>query len=263
MVSRTRLAWALGGLLLQACGMPFDIKESCETGFYTTTTGKIMHWPDGHRIDFEMHKSVPAEMRDAVVAAGARYNDALRTTHLNVIRSPLSTPTFRGNVSQVSGDNINAIYWVREKDWVWAESDPHAVAMTVVSFSLDGIVEADVFYRAKIFAESSTPSTDSSTTTTGSALTSAALLDKVLSLGGLAPVRVFKAAYSTASTNVNMAQHQAYMVGVHEFGHALGLCHSESATSIMYPEVNATNEKRREKPLSDLDLDVLAKAYEL
>ncbi|MEO5667180.1 MAG: hypothetical protein ABIR96_03900, partial [Bdellovibrionota bacterium] len=60
--------WTVLGLLtlLQACGSPFDIKASCDTGFYTTNSGKLMHWPDGSRIDFQMHKSVPAEMREVI-----------------------------------------------------------------------------------------------------------------------------------------------------------------------------------------------------
>jgi predicted Zn-dependent protease len=65
------------------------------------------------------------------------------------------------------------------------------------------------------------------------------------------------------STNTNYLENQAFMVSVHELGHAIGRCHSDDSNSIMYPEVSGGTEKTREQPLSEVDLDVLSKVYKL
>lgn len=237
----------LGGLvtialMMQACGNPFNISEKCENGFYTSDSGKRMHWPNGHRIDFELHKSVPKHFRNAIRASSQRYNETLSASSLYVIDSELNTPAFTGNVSSVSGDNVNGVYWVRDADWVWGESDPGAVAMTVVQFTRDGIGEADLFFRSQSFLikrkhESSNPS----------ALSFANILENF--------------GYNPSSTNTDRSEHQAYMVGVHEFGHAIGRCHSSNPESIMYPEVGLGSEETREQPLSKEDIEILSDVY--
>jgi predicted Zn-dependent protease len=70
-------------------------------------------------------------------------------------------------------------------------------------------------------------------------------------------------AYNPASANTFYAEHQAYMVSVHELGHAIGRCHSDNPASIMYPEVSAGSEADRASPLSEIDLDIMSKIYSL
>lgn len=256
--------WTSLGLLtlLQACGNPFDIKSSCESGFYTTNNDERMQWPDGQRIDFQMHSSLPKNIRDVVGASGDRYNDVFSKTTLNIIDSEeLDTPDFKGNVDQVSGDNINGIYWVREKDWAWGESDPDAVAMTVISFSRTGIAESDVFFRSKVFTRETTLS--SAAGTISSDTSKGVPLDFLFGLGFNSKTSIASAAYNLASNNPNPAEHQVFMVSLHEMGHAIGRCHSDDPSSIMYPEVGSGSEEDREHPLSEGDLDVLSQAYKL
>jgi hypothetical protein len=261
-MTSSRIWTSLGLLVLvQACGSPFNIQENCDTGFYTTDAGKRMQWPDGHRIDFEMHKSVPKPRRDVIVASGERYNRVFSSTRLKIIGSELSTPDFNGDLGKVSGDNVNAIYWVSEKDWIWGKSDPQAVAMTVVSFSHSGIREADIFFRAKIF--SNTPRVPESPLTLSQNKTASDPLALLLKLTPSSIFRIASAAYDMAATNINISEHQTYMVSVHELGHALGRCHSDNTESIMYPEVSAGTEERRAQPLSEIDLDILSQAYTL
>jgi len=240
--------------LLQACGNPFNLSESCDTGFYATEAGQQMHWPDGHRIDFEMHKSVPGNFRDVIKSSSLRYNESFEATRLKVIDSELKTPTFSGSVGKVSGDNINAIYWVRDSDWAWSESDPSAVAMTVVNFSKDGITEADIFYKASVFARAT--STDATTEAVTQNFFS-------FSTPSAFAATISAPAYNIAATNTYFFEHQAYMVSVHEFGHAIGRCHSDNRASIMYPEVSAGTEEERAHPLSEIDLDILSQIYSL
>lgn len=239
-------------ILVQACGNPFDIQDSCDSGFYTTNTGKRMQWPDGQRIDFEMHSSVPAEMRDPIIASSQRYNEVFSSTTLQVIDSQLSTPAFNGNVNKVQGDNVNAIYWVGEDNWAWGESDPQAVAMTVVTFSRTGIKESDVFFRSKVFTRNNV-----------STLSSVSLPFRFLSEFSLGSFKsIASAAYNATAANVNITEHQTYMVSVHELGHAIGRCHSQDPVSIMYPEVSPGSEKDRANPLKG-DIETLSQAYSI
>ena len=248
-------------MLLQACGNPLSLKSSCESGFYTTDAGRRMQWADGSRIDFQMHNSVPSAMREVIVASGDRYNDAFSKTHLNVVVSDeITTPTFNGDVDKVSGDNINAIYWVREKDWAWAESDPDAVAMTVVNFSRTGISESDVFFRAQIFNRD-TSSSDVAQSKFRPETASSSALDFLLDLRFSPLASLTQAAYNASTSNPNPRQHQVFMVSVHELGHAIGRCHSEDPASIMYPDVSAGTVEQRQQPLSEIDLDILSQAY--
>jgi|GEM_PF-1406439 len=256
--------WTTFGLLtlLQACGNPFDIKSSCESGFYTTTSNERMQWPEGSRIEFQMHASLPENIRDVVAASGDRYNDVFKKTSLHIIDSEeIDTPDFKGNVSEVSGDNINGIYWVREKDWAWSESDPEAVAMTVISFSRTGIAESDVFFRAKVFKRET--HLTASNATVSNETSQGMPLDFLFGLGFNSKNSIASAAYNLASSNPNPAEHQVFMVSVHEMGHAIGRCHSDDPASIMYPEVGSGSEEDRESPLSEGDLDILSQAYKL
>ncbi|MEO5667966.1 MAG: matrixin family metalloprotease, partial [Bdellovibrionota bacterium] len=183
-------------------------------------------------------------------------------TNVHIIDSEeVNPPDFDGTVSKVSGDHVNGIYWVREKDWAWGESDPDAVAMTVVSFSHDGISEADVFFRAKVFARKTSATVAkasiSNDTSTGMPM------DFFLGLGFTSTRSLASAAYNLASSNPNPVEHQVFMVSVHEMGHAMGRCHSSDSTSIMYPSVSAGTEELREHPLSQGDLDTLSQVYKL
>jgi hypothetical protein len=228
-------------VLVGACAQPLQISESCSNGFYTTTQGEIMQWPDGHRVDFEMHEGVPVEMRPAISTATGMYNDLFSRTTLNLDESPSrKTPTFRGEVEGVSGDGINAIYWVADKNWAWAKSDPNAVAMTVVSFSVDGIQEADIFFKASSYMPASS--------------TVSALRDGVSAL-------LRSPATAFAPLSANFQEQKAYLIGVHEFGHAMGRCHSESADSIMYSTVNPSSAEQLSDPFSKGDVKTFKKAY--
>ncbi len=228
-------------VLVGACAQPLQISKSCDNGFYTTTEGHIMQWPDGQRVDFEMHESVPEEMRPALGTASGLYNDLLARTSLNLDETPSrKTPTFRGEVDGVSGDGLNVVYWVEDKNWAWAESDPNAVAMTVVSFSQDGIQEADVFFKASSY---------------GSVGTAASALVEGVNNLIRSPATVFQ------PLAADFQEQKAYLIGVHEFGHSLGRCHSESSDSIMYATVNPSDQDQLSDPFSDGDVTTFKKAY--
>lgn len=268
--------------LVQACGMPFDIKSSCDAGFYETNNGNQMHWPDGSVVDFEMHESVPAEFTDAIEAAAKTYDETFKSTRVK-ISTGTNPPSFTGSVSAVQEDGHNSIYWVREEDWAWAESKPHAIAITVTSFSPNRIIGSDIFYRSKAFTKpKKTESSNSSSSTESEATVEiqAQLENKLgnfLQAQSLSFAKIFKladhnqvisasrsswaAAYNPSSNNSNRLEHEVYMVSVHEIGHAMGRCHSDDPASIMYEYVGAGTEEIRQSPLSESDLDAFSQNY--
>ena len=267
-----------GLALLQACGNPFNIKDSCETGFYETNSGNKMQWPDGSKVTFDAHSSIPEDYLDVIDAASNQYSDLFSNTSVEFYRNT-NVKEFRGIPGEVTGDDVNAIYWVNEDEWPWKESDPQAIAMTVTAFSRSGIIEADIFYRAKSFAEKSTSSSASASTKVkissaepadfpGTTLLSG--IKEIVSLGNnifpdlhIGKNQILQAAYDLSSTNTNRIEHSVYMVSVHEMGHALGRCHSDEPASIMYPQVSAGTQSIRENPFSDGDLKTFDSSYEV
>lgn len=252
--------------LLQACGNPFNIKDSCDNGFYETNTGTRMSWPDGSHVDFDMHQSVPAEFRDAIKGASEQYNSLFSATEISMYEGQ-KIKDFRGLPVEVTGDHVNGIYWVREDIWPWAESDPNAIAMTVTTFSRDNITESDIFYREKAYTK---PNDNVEATTSSIKLPSIGGINGLMKASqvlfpklGINSNQMIQAAYSPLETNNNRIEHRVYMVSVHELGHSMGRCHSEEPASIMWPQVGPGNEEMRQAPFSDGDISTFESAYSL
>jgi hypothetical protein len=165
------------------------------------------------------------------VAITDTYNSLLSKTKLSIQTGSTNLKPFNGSVSAVSGDHVNGVYWV-EGDWPWAKSSPDSDAMTVVVFSSNRIAEADVFFRASSFPEKS-----------GSAL-SATGLDGALTEIASAPIE----------------DQWIYVIGLHEFGHALGRVHSHDHDSLMYPSIGLNFAL---SPFSEYDVEKFEQVYKV
>ncbi len=237
-----------------------------------------MHWPDGAQVNFDIHASVPSEYRDTIKAAGDRYNDILEVTGIKIFEDK-TVKDFRGIPLEVTGDGSNSIYWVRDEEWPWKESDPNAIAMTVTTFDKNNISEADIFYKSKSYQKDSPDTKTKATATVSVGNNSSASLD----FSAMNPIQDFlrstkdtlfpnlkiasnqilQAVYDTSSINHNLVEHRVYMVSVHEMGHAMGRCHSDEPASIMWPQVGTGDEETRNMPFSDEDLDLFESAYKI
>jgi hypothetical protein len=268
------LIFALSTLVaLGACG--YEIRNDCvECGFYTDASGKkIMHWPEGSQIEFEFNAGFPTDKREAIVAVTTVYTSAFENISLSVDPSRSSAPDYSGsNPDEISesimNDGVNGIYWVTG-EWPWARSNPGSDAMTYVSFKLGQIVEADIFFWAPSFSDSTASRQNPSNKhlsffeipkklekNSPKNFSVASLFSKLFKTQNLAgtittPLEV---------TNSTTSNKWLFVLGVHEFGHALGRIHSDQKRSVMYPSVGLSFVRN---PLTEDDLKVFSKAYTL
>lgn len=246
---------ALGGIvatliILSGCGGKTSVRKDCPCGFYTTSSGKMLHWNDGEKITFSFQKDFPKDLRPSVSAAAHNYNRLFRNTRLTLDPELELAPVMKNlDPQSVSGDGVNGVYWVPEP-WPWKDKDPNSDAMTVVLFEKNRIVEADVFFRSRSF--------DGPVTFPNESLYSSIIGDgnSLLTEAGAGlstePSEITKG----SSANVRWA----YVIGVHEFGHALGRVHAHQEDSIMHATVGLDS---LQHPFSSFDLDSFSKAYEL
>ena len=176
-------------------------------------------------------------MRPAVAAAASTYNSIFENTQISVDMKNFTAPDFHGDPKSVSGDGINGIYWVTG-DWPWKDDKNHSDAMTVVSFDDNGVVEADIYFRAGSFDLSSTEPS------------------MAIAAEGAHPVN-----YSVfADLQATSASVWINLLAVHEFGHVLGRVHTDDQTSIMYPSVGHAHVY---SPMGESDFDKFSQAYKL
>ena len=222
-------------VLVSACGRIL-IGEDCECGFYTNAaTNKMLHWPDGTKIKFEVHKNVPDEQLLALEAVGEQYNKLLQNTQIDINTSERAAPSYsEQNVDEVSGDGINGVYWVTGR-WPWKKKEPNSDAMTVVSFSASRITEADIFFRARSFRD----------------------ISGDLSRLGALQISV---APGFEIESASVTSQRIYTIGLHEFGHAIGRTHSHENGSLMFPSVGLG---LVEEAFSDYDREIFSAVYEL
>jgi len=233
---------AIAGLILNNCAQKsISYNQDCDCGFYTTSGGIIANWPAETELIFQHDSYFPADLKKAFKAAGQSYGEILKDNIINIDPQELSNEPFNGNENLVKGDGINGIYWV-QGEWPWKDKNPQSVAMTVVSFNGNKIVEADIFFKADYFSNkdqilTTNPQQD----------------DEESSLFFEPDQSVFDLENSTA------AQQWMYVVGIHELGHALGRNHIEDKESIMYYSVNL---KKLYSPFNKNDVEIFNKAFD-
>ena len=230
-------------LLLSACGRAVRVTNESTTGFYVNESGgKRMQWGDGQAIPFHFSPDFPPSLRPAVAAAAGTYDSLLSSTRLTLSPSEEGAPAMKGtSVDSVSQDGVNGVYYVRGT-WPWPDTDgKHADAMTQLVFSPNGIIEADVFFRASSFS-----------------VADAGLVTYVSSHSSASEASLDDLRKSIQSYDVNVQW--IYLIAVHEFGHALGRNHSSHEESIMFPTVSL---KAISDPFSAYDREVFATAYSL
>lgn len=251
------LVLSVAALSLGGCGLnkPMKISKDCACGFYTADGGALMHWPEGSRLEFRFAKTFPESLRTSVSLAANVYNQSLAETSIVVDKEASHAPAMKNNKPEsVSNDGVNGIYWI-DGEWPWEGENAGSDAMTVVGFTKGGIVEADIFFRARSYAGKvyipSNEDSESTPLTTGnrpSVLEPTAAHDAV----SIEPSSIL--ADSTANVQ------WVYMISLHEFGHALGRVHSDHDDSIMFPTVSTRDIP---KPLSDWDFETFGKVYKL
>lgn len=264
-------------LMVQACGKRLQIAEGCANGFYETTSGQRLVWPDGSHVNFSIDKSVPESFEDAILASGDAYSENLLATKVKVDKET-PVPSFNGDTSKLEEDGVNGVYWLNDEQWLWQEEKKGAIAVTVTTFASSRITGADIYFRASAFertqrkavAETQITSAKPFSATGLIPALSNAALPLVELLNTAAPFRsttsnntLVSAAYDPSSANKNYPEHHVYMVSVHEIGHALGRCHSSEPASIMFPTVGSGTEQMRKAPLDEIDIDIFASAYAL
>ncbi len=98
-------------LVLSACGPMASLDDSCECGFYTNSSGEMVHWNDGAQIELKFNRKFPYAKREAFVTAVETYNELLSTTSLHINEGEEEAPAISGNkADSVSGDGINGVY---------------------------------------------------------------------------------------------------------------------------------------------------------
>lgn len=229
-------------LLTQACGR-IAISDTCACGFYTIAgTETELHLRDGEQIHFQFQKSFPAVYKLAIEESLRTYNTELNSTQIildqtrdsgGTLTAATNAPDYGLEPTSVNGDGLNGIYWVSGK-WPWEESDPKSAAMTVLQFSSEGIIEADVYFKASSYGRSPTS------------------LETAVAL--FSPSKGYQIA--EADTNSQWV----YVLGVHEFGHVLGRTHNSIKGSVMNAAVGLDLVSN---PLGDIDLKALATVYTL
>lgn len=231
---RARLTTVLSCLLLANCGKSdFKVTDDCACGFYTVngSTDQMLSWPDGKAVAFEFDKNFPQELRPAVVSATATYNNVLAKSQVQINFQESKAPTYEGDPDKLARDGVNGIYYVPEP-WPWNDG-ADTEGMTVVQFSGDAIVEADIYLRAN-----------------------------GLNQAGVAPSITYQNLpidmVNSASSNPNLKW--ARVLALHELGHALGLVHKSSGISIMRPIVWLD---LADIGLADDDIQTLSQRYKL
>lgn len=226
--------------MLSACGGPLTVDDTCDCGFYTINDRK-MQWPLNSTVKYQFNKEVPVTERPSIVAAANTYNDLLANLSIDIDAQREEAPDFQGdhtvdNANKLSGDGVNGVYWL-EEPWPWNESSPQSDAMTLVKFDGQGIVETDVYFRARSFK------TRSQTQVTQSEVR---------------PDPTTNVTFQPLSAPVDAQW--IYVIGVHEFGHAVGRVHAHEDNSIMYKTVGLDS---LSKPFTSYDRDVFATVYKL
>jgi len=215
--------------LLAACGNPLQINDSCNNGYYSADNcASSLHWPDGSKVNFEFSSAVPKYVRPAIAHAALDYNNILARTSIALNAESNAAPVWLGQVTTVSGDGVNGIYWISEP-WPWP-NEPDTDAMTVVIFSPDRITEADIFLRADSFNKRN--------------------------LSTMETIHSIDTSIEDGDINVKWS----YLLALHEFGHALGRVHNTTKDSIMQPAVRI---EQISIGLSKSDVDVLGTVYAL
>lgn len=189
----------------------------------------MYHWPDGAEVQFQVSSGFPSGHTPALNETADAYNELFAKTRIGINTSESLAPELHGNNPEsVSGDRVNGIYWITG-EWPWETSQPHSDAMTVVLFDQDGILEADIFYRASAL-DDLTPPPD-------------ALATQDFSFG----------------TDYQSRQ-WVYVLGLHEMGHALGRNHHKDKDSIMYKSINLGFVQ---SPFSTVDEEIFGSVYSI
>lgn len=235
-----RIIVLLSITFLGACGALSEVDASCECGFYQIN-GKMMHWPTDGEVKFSFNEFVPYSQRPAIVAAAEAYNELFSQVTLGLDAELEDAPDFPEEhtvaaAEKISGDGVNGVYWL-EEPWPWNEESPKSDAMTLVKFDGNRIVEADIYFRARSFENHRTLAT-----------TQSEGRDEPEESGKFEPA------------NARVDAQWIYVIGIHEFGHALGRVHSEHEESIMFHTVGLDSLKN---PFAAYDLDVFSKVYSL